>query len=291
METYLDCIPCFFRQALDAGRLAGAGEKTQKKILDRLSKEIEQFSLKSSPPEIGRIIYNLVIELTGKADPYKEIKQKSNKIALDILPLLEKRIEDSNDKLLTAIELAIAGNIIDYGAKNTLDIDKEVKNIIEDIDTEDRKAIFSYENFKKDLEGMKNILYLADNAGEIVFDKLLIRHLKEVLGKEIICAVRERPIINDALREDALVAGIDRFARIISSGSDAPGTVLETCSKEFIDIFNNAEFIISKGQGNFESLAGKTTRPIYFLFKVKCPIVARHVNCEVGSIILKKNHD
>lgn len=290
MKTYLDCIPCFFRQALDAARLAGADDKTQKKILDKLAKEMECFSLECSPPEMGKIIYGLVIEVTGKKDPYKKIKEKSNKMALDILPILKKRIESSKDRMLTALEFAIAGNIIDYGAKNSLDIDKEINDIINEIDCEDKKAVFSYDNFKRDLNKAKTILYIADNAGEIIFDRLLIEEIKG-LGKDIVCAVRESPIINDALKEDALTAGIDKVARIISSGSDAPGTILEACSDEFKGIFDRADLIISKGQGNFESLAEKTKRPIYFLFRVKCPIVAEHVNCKVGSIILKKDHD
>jgi len=129
------------------------------------------------------------------------------------------------------------------------------------------------------------VLYLADNAGEVVFDRILA---EEIPGnKEIIYAVRGKPIINDALIEDALACGIDKRARVVSSGVDAPGTILKYCSDDFLEIFEDAEFIISKGQGNYEALSD-INKPIYFLFKVKCPVIARHVGVKLGDIVLKK---
>lgn len=287
MKTYLDCIPCFFKQALDAARLAGATELEQKKILDALSKEVLNFKLDFCPPQMGRILYGLVGKITGKRDPFKEIKRKSNEFALALYPRLKKKVERSKDKLLTAVELAIAGNIIDYGVKNSLNIAQEIKKIFAEEDKVIRregKAIFAYSSFKKALRQAKEILYLGDNAGEVVFDRILIEQMQD---KKIIYAVRDRPIINDCLMEDALFCGIDKYAQIISSGSDAPGTVLSRCRPKFRRIYREAELIISKGQGNFEALAGQR-RPIFFLFKAKCPVVARHLKCKLGDIILKK---
>ena len=117
MKTYLDCIPCFFKQALDAAQLAGANKATQKKILKVLSKEVLKFDLKECPTAMGRILYKLVRQITGRQDPFKEIKQKSNEFALSLYPRLKKKVETSKDRLLAALELAIAGNIIDYGIK------------------------------------------------------------------------------------------------------------------------------------------------------------------------------
>jgi len=286
MKTHLSCIPCFFKQALEAARLTGADEVTQKKVLDELARSLGDFSLSDCPPRMGKIIYRLVRKITGKADPFKEIKDKSNKFALALYPDLKKKIEDSDDRLLTAVELAIAGNIIDYGVKNSLEVEKEIEKFLNqdfNIDSKNNKAKFDYQDFKHALDRADSVLYLADNAGEVVFDRLLI----EEMHKKVIYAVKEKPIINDALIEDAYACGIQKIARVISSGSDAPGTILDICSEEFLKIYNQAELIISKGQGNFEALNDQA-RPIFFLFKVKCPVLAQEIDCKLGSIVLWK---
>ena len=164
MKTYLDCIPCFFRQALQAARIAGANQEAQKRILDELAKILPEFSLNSSPPEIGRIIYGLVKEITHSEDPFKEIKAESNKVVLGIYDDSKKRVQHSRDRLLTALELAIAGNIIDYGAKNSLDVNKVIERILnaedEAIENED-KRIFNFSEFKHTLKDVRSILYLG----------------------------------------------------------------------------------------------------------------------------------
>ena len=130
MKTYLDCIPCFFKQALEAARMSGADERMQKRTLIELAKILPGFPLTSSPPEMGRIIYSLVNKIIQKDDPYLNIKEKSNRLAQNIYGKLKKKISRSNDRLLMAVELAIAGNIIDYGAKNTLNVDVELTRIL-----------------------------------------------------------------------------------------------------------------------------------------------------------------
>ena len=291
MKTYLECIPCFFKQALEAARLSGADEKTQKKIIDKIALSVPSFPLSSSPPEMARIIHGVVKKLTKKNDPYAEIKEKSNRLALEARPELKKKVERSRDKLLTAIELAIAGNIIDYGVKNSINVKKELEKILQDEDKiirREKKSIFNYNAFKRALKKAKTILYLADNAGEVVFDEILIEEIKKGdESKNIIYAVKEKPIINDALAKDARAAGIDKYARVVSSGVDAPGTVISLCSKQFLKIFKEANMIISKGQGNFEALSN-AKRSIFFLFMAKCPVIAKDVNCKVGDIILKQ---
>ena len=141
MKTHLDCIPCFFKQALEASRIAGAGEKTQKKIFNRLSEILSSISLNSSPPEIGRIIYGLVNEMTPVKDPYRKIKDKSNKLALKLYDRLKEKVLCSDDRLLTAVELAIAGNIIDYGVKNSLNVDEELNKILDLLESLDWKIL------------------------------------------------------------------------------------------------------------------------------------------------------
>lgn len=292
MRTYLDCIPCFFKQALEAARMAGAGKKAQKKVLNELAGILPDFSLASSPPEIGRVIYGLVKRITKKDDPYAEIKKKSNKLALNIYDKLKKKVSHSDDRLLMAVELAIAGNIIDYGVKNSLNIDAEMARILDEEDKaikKENKSIFDYERFRSALKRAKTILYLADNAGETVFDRVLIEEIKRAdRDKRIVYAVKEKPVINDALAEDAYVCGIDKLAEVVSSGSDAPGTILSLCSREFLAMYRKADMVISKGQGNFEALSG-AKRQIFFLFMAKCPVIAKDVGCKLGEVILSLN--
>ena len=292
MKTYLDCIPCFFRQALESARKSGASKKIQKKILNELAKILPEFPLKASPPEMGRIIYKLAVKITGRKDPYSDIKKKSNRLALNIYEKLKKKVNKSKDKIFTAVRLAIAGNIIDYGVKNHLNVAKELTKILREENRsikQESRLIFNYKNFIRALKKAETILYLGDNAGEIVFDRVLIEEINAMdKNKKITYVVKEKPIINDALLEDAVFCGIDKVARVISSGSDAPGTVLSLCSKNFINQYRKSDMVISKGQGNFEALS-EEKRPIFFLFMAKCPVIAESVGCRLGDIVLVSN--
>ncbi len=294
MKTYLECIPCFLKQALEAGRMAGANAKTQKKILDEIAKSIPDIKLSSTPPEMGKTIHDIAKRLTGEQDPYRKLKERATEQTLKIYPELKKKTESANDKLLMAVELAIAGNIIDYGTKNSLDVEKELTKILraeQRVIEEEKESIFNFESFKNAVKNSKDILYIGDNVGETVFDCILLQEIKRIYPeKEIVYAVREKPIINDALKEDAVKAGIDNFAEIISSGSEVPGTILPLCSKKFLKIFKKSDLVISKGQGNYETLSDEK-RPIFFLFMAKCPVVARHIDCGVGEIVLICNHN
>lgn len=277
MKTYLDCLPCFLNQALRAARIATDDEKKIKMILDEVGMMLRNIPLDSTPPESGRLIYNKVKEITGISDPYKKIKKESTQKALSLYPFLKNRLEKSKDKLLTAIRIAIAGNIIDFGTNWDFDIENETYKVLEM-----NFAVCDYNGFKNKLDKAPKILYIGDNAGECVFDRILIEEIK----KPVTYVVRGLPIINDATYEDAVQAGIDGVATILSSGTDAPGTILETCSPEFKEVYKNSEFIISKGQGNYEALS-KERRPIFFLLKTKCNVVADDIGVSNGDIVLK----
>ena len=289
MKTYLDCIPCFFRQAIEAARMAGFSDRKQKKVVDELGRILPELSLSLSPPEAARIVQKILQKNSKGRDIYARIKQKSNDVGLRIYDKLKKKAACSQDSLLTAVEIAIIGNVIDYGAKNHLDVDKELDKLLyeeEQIIKKENKQIFNYREFSHQVQRAETILYLADNAGETVFDRVLIEEIKKADEiKKIIYAVKEKPIINDALIQDAVVCGLDRTAEIISSGSDAPGTVLSLCSREFLAIYKKADMVISKGQGNFEALSG-SKRPIFFLFMAKCSVIAQNVGANIGDIIL-----
>jgi len=277
MKTYLDCLPCFMSQALRAARIATDDERQIKKVLDEVGMMLRDIPLESTPPESGRLIYHKISEITGNPDPYKDIKSESTKKALSLYPSLKSRIEKSSDRLLAAIRIAIAGNIIDFGAHLDFDLEED----IEDVFNKDF-AIFNYDAFKELLAEADVLLYIGDNAGECVFDRILIEEMK----KPVVYVVRNVPIINDATYEDAVKAGIDKVATILSSGTDAPGTILKKCSAEFKEVYNNSKLIISKGQGNYEALSGEGN-PIFFLLKAKCHVIADDIGIREGDIVLK----
>jgi uncharacterized protein with ATP-grasp and redox domains len=277
MRTYLDCIPCFFNQALRAGRIAKGDESKLKKLMDEMGMMLSDIPLESSPPETGMRIYEKVREITGVFDPYKELKRASTEKALALYPALKDKVKKSNDKLLTAIRIAIAGNVIDFGVNRNFNIEKEI-----DIVLKKDFAIFDYNKFKDHLDKTDEILYIGDNAGESVFDRILI----ETMKKPVIYVVRAIPVINDVTYEDAIEAGIDKVSTIISSGTSAPGTVLETCNAEFKEVYKNSKMVICKGQGNYEGLSDEK-QPIFFLLKAKCWVIANDIDVNEGDIILK----
>ena len=277
MKTYFECIPCFMQQAYRAGKMTTKNDNQLKKILDETGCLIKTFSMQSTPAEYGAEIYRVIREITGIEDPYKEIKEQSIKEAKELYPELKQIIEQSDNRLLTAVRIAIAGNIIDFGVNKKFSLKEDVSKILKQ-----DFAVSDFEKFKHVSENAKTILYIGDNAGESVFDKLLI----EELNGKIIYAVREIPVINDAIYEDAVASGLDEVAEIISSGVKAPGTILNQCNSEFIEIFNNADMVISKGQGNYEGLSD-VKRPLFFLLKAKCGVIAGDLQVNENDIILK----
>lgn len=287
MRTYLECIPCFFRQLLESARLVGASAYQQKKLIDGFCRVIPRLSLNDPPPKIACAAYGLISRICGASDPYKAIKQKSNAFALRLYPQLKAKVARAHDPLLEAVELAIAGNIIDFGVKNNVNVREELKKILaQEKRAARKKTRFHYARFKRALAKAKTILYLGDNCGETVFDRVLIEEIKKLYPDRIVhYAVKSGPVINDALLEDARFCGLDSSARLIANGSRAPGTVLSLCSKEFKKLFRSADMVISKGQGNFESLSD-ARRAIFFLFMVKCPVVERQARCRMGDIVL-----
>ncbi|MCD6202372.1 MAG: DUF89 family protein [Bacteroidales bacterium] len=278
MKTYLDCIPCFMTQALRAGRTAGLEDKQIKTLLDEVGAMIRDLPMGNTPPETGAVIYQKIREITGIDDPFLSIKQKNTREALDMYPELRQLVRRSDDPLLMAIRLAIAGNVIDFGVNRTFDLKKDIKQILKQ-----DFAIFDYAAFRNQLETAKNIYYLGDNAGESVFDRILIEEIK----KTVIFVVRGIPLINDVTYEDAIMAGLDKVAEIVSSGSTAPGNVPALCDLSFMEKLSRADMIISKGQGNYEGLSEEPL-PVFFLLKVKCQVIARDLGVTENSIILKQ---
>jgi len=212
------------------------------------------------------------------------VKRQVNDRALELYSGCQKRVEESADPLLTALKLAAAGNVIDFATNSVFDLNRSIKECLKD-----GVRMADYPALNERLNDITDVLYLGDNAGEIVFDKLVVEQLA-ALGKRVTYAVRGEPIINDVTVEDASYVGMDKIAEVVSSGSDGPGTSLRWCRTEFVDRFQNAELIISKGQGNFEGLSDVAS-PTFFLLKVKCPVVARELGEKLGQIILRVQKD
>lgn len=265
------------QQTLRAGRLATQDEAKIKQFLDETGDLIKRIPMDKTPAEVGEIIYAKVREVTGINDPYKEIKATSIAEAKVMVPTLKSILEKSKNRLLTAIRIAIAGNIIDFGMSKKFNLTEDVYRILgQDF------AIFDFEEFQEELQKAETILYIGDNAGESVFDRILI----EEMGKKTFYAVREVPVINDVVIEDAIASDLGDVADIISSGSQAPGTILSTCNLEFNKLFKKADLIISKGQGNYEGLSDEK-RSVFFMLKAKCPIIARDLGVNENDIVLK----
>jgi uncharacterized protein with ATP-grasp and redox domains len=283
MKTYFDCIPCFVRQTLDSVRLITDDEQIHEQVMREALCLACKMDLRQSPPAMAQKIHRLIRKLTGVQDPYLEIKNRFNKLVLKMYPELRKQVEVSEDPLETAIRLAIAGNIIDLGVKTGLAESQVEETIVQSL-TEplDMDAL---NEFRAATDQAKDILYLGDNAGEIAFDRLLIEQLP---CEKITFVVKAAPIINDATMEDAQIVGLTDIVTVIDNGSDAPGTILGDCSEAFRRRFNKADLVIAKGQGNYETLSD-VNKDIFFILKSKCPVIARHLGCEIGEMILRKS--
>ena len=276
MNTSLDCLPCIFRQTLDAVRRVSDDPAFYERVVREVAGWICTADLRLPPPVMAQRVHRLLRELTGIADPYVAAKMRDNALALSLMPELRERLAVSSDPLSLAVRLAIAGNLIDLGPKQELSaetIQRSIRQVLDEPFSGD------VETFRLAAADAKDILYLADNAGEIVLDRLLV----EALGPaKVTVAVRGAPVINDATIDDARAAGLHEIVPVISNGSDAPGTVLEECDAEFRKRFAQADLVISKGQGNFETLSA-APRDICFLFKVKCPVISSNVGLPLGT--------
>ncbi len=281
MKIFLDCVPCFVNQALDSGRMVTNDEALQEKILRAVLERTRGLSFSESPAYMGGEVHRIVRELSGNDDPYREIKEHFNKVAMEVYPDLKEKVKDSAKPFDTAVRLAIAGNIIDFGMRNKKD-DIRLFDTIKDTLRRDF-AINHINELRKAVADASRILYIGDNAGETVFDRLLI---EEMPVEKITYVVKASPIINDATLEDAAFAGITELVEVIDNGSDAPGTILASCSAQIRERFEGADLIIAKGQGNYETL-NDIDKNIFFLLKAKCPVIARDIGCKVGDIIVK----
>jgi damage-control phosphatase, subfamily I len=278
MQTHLECLPCFVRQAAESLPIATDDPALRENALRRILRSLADLDWKENAPAIAQRLQRIIREETRNADPYRAIKERMNRLAAELLPQCHEFLSKSPDPVEAVVRCAVAGNLLDCGARTRIEPEM-LPQLFADLQSRpfsgDAAGLF------RAAEKAGRILYLADNAGEIVFDRLLI----DALPKEkITVAVRGSAVLNDALLEDACAAGLPDSVLVMGNGSDAPGTILEDCTPEFRAMFEKADLIISKGQGNFETLS-QSDAPIFFLFTVKCPLVAKQVGSPIGTMI------
>jgi damage-control phosphatase, subfamily I len=292
MITRLDCIPCIQKQALTAARMNNADEEQQKRILKGVISQLLKADWKKTPPELAEAVQRTVRKEIGIKDPYLSAKQKYNAIALSMYPELKKIVEKSKDPIKTAARLSIAGNIIDFGpaSEEEIDVQKTIEYVM--------KAKISesdFAEFKEKALNSKTALFFADNSGEIVFDRILIETIlqeRKKTGKKgfekISYAVKGGPILNDAMIEDAKEAGFEKIPNILflETSNGEPETGPERNSPQVKEWIKKHDFVVSKGQGNYEGLSD--FRGLFFLLMAKCHVIASHIGAKKGQVILKK---
>jgi uncharacterized protein with ATP-grasp and redox domains len=267
------------RQAREAIAYSGVETEAGFQVLRRVLRLMSELDWTLPPPALGQQVHRLIRELTGNSDPYAAIKQRMNQQAAKLYPMWHTIFRQAHSPLDAAVRMAIVGNLLDVGAKTQLDA-ASVRTAFEGALSAPLRG--SIDEFAEAIRSARSILYLADNAGEIVFDRDLLAQLP--LGKFVV-AVRGSPVLNDATVADAEQAGLPDYCEIISNGSDAPGTIVGDCSPEFRESFNAADLVIAKGQGNYESLAG-TDKHIFFLLKIKCDVLSQDLGWPLGSLVL-----
>ena len=292
MDLQPACLACLIGQVAKAYRLlrpeASDQEivNTQKRIIAKLA-QIPQKPM----PYYSQAVYQILNRELGEDDPYAAIKRQSNQTALALVPRVQKIIQDSSTPLLTALTLAILGNTVDFGTPHTIDLEHDLAHF-----SVDRLAINDFSALQADLDRAKKILILGDNNGECVFDKVLIEFLQQHYpdknkdeAKEIVYAVRGGPVINDVTLADVQGIGLPDICTVIE-GAQVPGILFDQVSPAFLQEFQSADVILSKGQGNFESLdrIPISHGPIYFLLKAKCDHVAEILGVNVGDLILAR---
>lgn len=283
MQIYNQCIPCFIQQAYDALQQVDSDDALTRRTLQRVLQETAGFSPERTPPEMAQRIHRMIREATGRADPYETIKRRSTDFALGMLDEVRAVIESSIDPFRMALRFSIAGNILDFALTSKWN-ELDLSNFIEEtrLHPLDPAAV---EDLRIAVQRAGSILFLGDNAGETVFDRLLIEQFPDT---GIAYAVKGGPVINDVTLADARAVGLHHVAELIDNGSDAPGTLLDDCNDSFRKRFSEADLVIAKGQANYETLS-TASRPVFFLTQVKCPVIGRDLGEPVGRWIIREH--
>lgn len=277
MEVLLDCLSCSMRQLLDAARMSTDDEQLQAIIMDEGIALLATYNTYRNSPELCRAMHGIVKKYTGNDDPYKPIKDRDIEAALKLYPML-KQYAEGGDRLYRALKVSATGNVIDSAVNSQLSIESCVQH-----ELQKPFAICDEAPLRKRLKSAKSLLFVGDNAGETVFDRILLETLTPM---EINYAVRSKPTLNDATPEEAIASGLSSCARIIPSGSDMPGVNMDEATEEFQRAFWESDIVICKGQGNFETLSD-SGRDVFFLLKAKCQVLSRLLGVSLGDYVFR----
>ena len=277
------CVGCIINQSAKVSGAIGADKELSHKLTSTVEVLSKNFSYDENPPEIASYVYEKMAQIANKTDLYDEVKERSTKKALSFVPLLKGKLLESDNKLLTATKIAVAGNVIDLAAAVEFDLEEELTNVFE------RDFAFNdFEQFDGKLLNAKEVVILGDNVGEHIFDYMFIEVLKELYPAiKYTYMVRGIPIINDVTMKEALAQGFDKLCNLVDSGVNTPGFMYNRATKEAQELFDKADLVISKGMGNYECLTPSHRKNICFLLKVKCQVVANSLNKEIADIICK----
>ncbi len=285
MKVRYECAACFLRQAREALDLATSDEYLKMEIMEDITKTLgKKFHQGTVSNELGTLIHQIIKKGTGNNNPYHNQRENSNLIALKVLPLIKKILKENNS-IKNYLKASIAGNVIDFGA---LGLETDIEERI--IETMQKNIAIDHSiQLEDELHKAYNVLYLADNIGEIVFDKLLIEKIREYDIK-VVVALKEKPILNDACISDALEIALNEVAELTSIGTDSIGVIYDDLSEEFKETFHNSDLIIAKGLGNYEGLneINLKDKPTFCLLNAKCQPVARDIGVEHGDNVILK---
>ena len=277
------CVACIINQSVKVANAIGADNGLKSVLTSAIEDMSKDFSYKKNPPEIAADVYEKMSLLANKADLYDVKKALATKKALSFIPFLEEKLLDSDNKLLTATKIAVAGNVIDLAAAVEFDLDEELDKIFH---TE-----FSHDDFdelEEKLSNAKTVLLIGDNVGEHIFDFLFIQTLKELYPSVAFSyMVRGNPIINDVTMKEAKEAGFDKLCDLVDSGVNTPGFAYDRANKRSQELFDGVDLVVSKGMGNYECLSPTRRKDVCFLLKVKCGVVGKSLGKEIGDIICK----
>ena len=284
MKIEKECIDCIYNQSTRVSDFLQVTTTQAKQISKIANQHIEKFDHLGTPPHNAAPMYEEIAKYLNVDDLYEDMKIQASEKAREFVFTCKEAINEGDNPLEGAIKTAIAGNVLDLASEVMFDLDEEIAKIFKT-----DFAINDFEDLKEKLTTTKKLVYLADNAGEEVFDKICIETIKKIYPEiDVYYFVRGKPIINDLTVEHAKKSGLDEVATLVDSGVPTPGYAIDLADNKAHDIFKDADCIISKGMGNYECLGEEKNYPIYFLLKVKCQVVARAIVATLGDIICKK---
>lgn len=284
MKTHVECFPCIINQTLEAADKNEVSEAQKKKVVYDVLEMLKDLPAETSPPEVSLKMHQLIGSSIGQADPYEKARRDSNVLAMDLIPALRRKIQQSADPLEMAIRYAIAGQIFDGEVG---DATTDIKRELEYAPTAEFGAR-DYNTLKKELYRAKKVIILGNAAGEIAFDRLLIEVLNEMIEAEIVLVVKSEPVLTDATIDDARFVGLEPLVHLVGNKSGSRATILDDASARVQQQIDDADVILAKGQTHYESLNQENLN-MYFLFQVTCPVISRDIDADMHQYVILEN--